>query len=142
ESFENESTAAMMNESFVNIKVDREERPDVDSVYMTATQALTGQGGWPMTVFLTPERKPFYAGTYYPPEDMHGRPGFPRLLASIRDAWDTNRANLLESADTITARLQEATDRPPTGGQPIDAAMLADAAERFAAIHDTTWGGF
>ena len=87
ESFENEAIAAQMNESFVSIKVDREERPDIDSVYMSFTQALTGQGGWPMTVFLTHDLKPFFAGTYFPPEDGHGRPGFGRLLASIDEAW-------------------------------------------------------
>ena len=80
ESFESEAIAAVMNKHFVNIKVDREERPDIDGIYMSAVQALTGQGGWPMTLFLTPDRKPFFAGTYFPPDDAHGRPGFPRLL--------------------------------------------------------------
>ncbi len=104
ESFEDPDTAAVMNEGFVNIKVDREERPDIDAVYMTATQALTGQGGWPMTVFMTADGKPFYAGTYFPPQDGHGRPGFPRLLESIRQSWANERAGLLESAVTITTR--------------------------------------
>ncbi len=76
-----------MNAGIVNNKVDREERPDIDSVYMTATQAMTGQGGWPMTVFLTPDGRPFYAGTYFPPDDRYGRPGFRRLLETLRNAW-------------------------------------------------------
>ncbi|MDO9444091.1 MAG: thioredoxin domain-containing protein, partial [Dehalococcoidia bacterium] len=98
ESFENPAIAAQMNESFVNIKVDREERPDVDSVYMSFTQALTGQGGWPMTVFLTPDLRPIYAGTYFPPDDRYGRPGFPRLLQSVAAAWRDNREGVLASA--------------------------------------------
>ena len=86
ESFENPQIAAVMNADFVNVKVDREERPDVDHIYMQAVQSLTGRGGWPMTVFLTPDGTPFYGGTYFPPEDRHGLPGFPRLLASLTDA--------------------------------------------------------
>ena len=95
ESFENKEIAELMNNYFVNIKVDREERPDVDSLYMSSVQALTGQGGWPMTVFLTPDRKPFYAGTYFPPQDGYGRPGFPRLLQTIHDAWTENSSDCL-----------------------------------------------
>src|SRR5436190_5774067 len=85
ESFENESIAALMNRNFVCIKVDREERPDIDHIYMTAVQMMTGQGGWPMTMFLTPEGKPFYGGTYYPPDDRYGRPGFPKILQAVAD---------------------------------------------------------
>src|SRR5690606_18479618 len=88
ESFENEDTAALMNQWYVNVKLDREERPDVDGVYMTVVQAMTGSGGWPMTVFLTPDLEPFYAGTYFPPDDGHGRPGFRRVLEALRNAWD------------------------------------------------------
>src|SRR5438552_5046240 len=87
ESFENEEIAELMNRDFVCIKVDREERPDIDHIYMTAVQMMTGQGGWPMTVFLTPEGKPFYGGTYFPPDDHYGRPGFPRVLTAVTDAW-------------------------------------------------------
>jgi len=87
ESFENPDIAAVMNRHFVNVKVDREERPDVDQIYMQAVQSLTGHGGWPMTVFLTPDGIPFYGGTYYPPTDRHGLPGFPRLLEALADAW-------------------------------------------------------
>ncbi|HLK57437.1 MAG TPA: thioredoxin domain-containing protein, partial [Chthonomonadaceae bacterium] len=92
ESFENESIAALMNVHFVNIKVDREERPDVDAIYMNAVQALTQQGGWPMTVFLTPDGRPFYGGTYFPPEDRYGHPGFRRVLEAVAQTWQTRRA--------------------------------------------------
>src|SRR5512143_577646 len=87
ESFENPSIAALMNDAFVNIKVDREERPDLDAIYMNAIQMLTGSGGWPLTAFLTPDGKPFFGGTYFPPEDRHGRPGFPRVLEAIARAY-------------------------------------------------------
>ena len=142
ESFEDESIAALMNESFVNVKVDREERPDVDSVYMTATQALTGAGGWPMTVFITPEGRPFYAGTYFPPDDRHGRPGFPRVLTALRDAWANERERLLDSANDITERLQAATARIGDGAT----APLTDLASRAVSglreSYDAQWGGF
>ena len=87
ESFENEQIAAIMNEYFINIKVDREERPDLDEIYMNAVQMLTGQGGWPMTMFLTPDLKPFYGGTYFPPDNRYGRPGFPRVLLGVAEAY-------------------------------------------------------
>ena len=87
ESFEDEKIASLMNDLFVNIKVDREERPDLDEIYMNAVQMLTGRGGWPMTVFLTPEGKPFYGGTYFPPEDRYGAPGFPRILQGVANAY-------------------------------------------------------
>ncbi len=143
ESFENEQIAAQMNEGFVNIKVDREERPDVDSVYMSFTQAMTGQGGWPMTVFLTPDLEPFYAGTYYPPEDGHGRPGFPRLLQSISNAWDTDRDNVVASAATITERMREqsAQDLGPTAAALTDELPIT-AVTTFRAAFDATNGGF
>ncbi|MEO7737577.1 MAG: thioredoxin domain-containing protein, partial [Candidatus Dojkabacteria bacterium] len=95
ESFEDEAIAAVMNEHFVCIKVDREERPDLDAIYMQATQAMTGHGGWPMTVFLTPEGEPFYAGTYFPPEDRHGMPSFRRVLLGVAEAW-------LDRQDSVT----------------------------------------
>ena len=109
ESFEDPQIAALMNELFVNIKVDREERPDVDSVYMSAVQAMTGHGGWPMTVFLTPEGRPFYGGTYYPPEDRGGMPSFPRVLHSVAQAYRTRRggpAGQLEPGSSATFRLK------------------------------------
>src|SRR5436190_207470 len=102
ESFENEQTAALMNERFVNIKVDREERPDLDSIYMDAVQAMTGQGGWPMSVFLTPDGKPFYGGTYYPPEPRHGMPAFRQVLASVANAYQTKLAQIDTPAQRLT----------------------------------------
>lgn len=142
ESFENHATADLMNRFFVNIKVDREERPDVDSVYMTAVQALTGQGGWPMTVFMTPDGRPFYAGTYFPPEDGHGRPGFPRLVQFIHEKWQTDRDDILSSAGRITEHLQQATQRVPGAGADVSTATTDQAVELFAEVFDTDWGGF
>ena len=107
ESFEDEDTAALINSDFVAIKVDREERPDVDAVYMQATQALTGQGGWPMTVFLTPDRRPFYAGTYFPPAPRHGLPAFRQVLEAIGEAWQERRDEVATSAGEIVAQLAE-----------------------------------
>src|SRR6478752_10596353 len=101
ESFENEETAAFMNEHFVNIKVDREERPDLDTIYMQATVAMTGSGGWPMSVFLTPELKPFYTGTYFPPEDRYGRPGFAVVLAGLAESWAGRRPEVEEQAEEM-----------------------------------------
>jgi len=142
ESFEDEHIAGLMNEYYVNVKVDREERPDVDSVYMTAVQAITGQGGWPMTVFMTPEGKPFYAGTYFPPEDSFGRPGFPRVLEGLRVAWVNERQKLLESADDITSHLRRATERTPAGGVSITEDLPRQAVGEFRQAFDADWGGF
>ena len=94
ESFEDKDIAAQMNRLFINIKVDREERPDVDNIYMQAVQSMTGRGGWPMTVFLTPDGLPFYGGTYFPPEDRQGMPGFPRLLGAVAEAYRTKREDV------------------------------------------------
>ncbi|MGH2609076.1 MAG: thioredoxin domain-containing protein, partial [Tepidiformaceae bacterium] len=141
ESFEDEATAALMNQWFVNVKVDREERPDVDGVYMTAVQAITGQGGWPMTVFLAPDGRPFYAGTYFPPSDGHGRPGFPRVLEALHDAWTTERDKLIASAEGITDHLKRAASRVPGAARlPDDAADRA--VDAFRSLHDPQWGGF
>src|SRR5918992_506383 len=107
ESFEDPEIATVMNEHFVNVKVDREERPDVDQIYMQAVQSMTGHGGWPMTVFLTPDGVPFYGGTYFPPTDRPGLPGFPRLLHAIADTWTTRRGEVLESGRQISAQLNE-----------------------------------
>ena len=107
ESFERESTAALMNERFINIKVDREERPDIDAIYQKVV-ALMGQGGgWPLTVFLTPDQRPFYGGTYFPPEDRYGRPGFERLLTILSDLWTDKRADALRQADAFMEGLDE-----------------------------------
>lgn len=107
ESFENDAIAALMNEHFVCVKVDREERPDLDDIYMAATVAMTGSGGWPMTVFLSPDQRPFFAGTYFPPDDRYGRPGFQRLLTKIAEAWKGEREQLLEQADTLTHHIRQ-----------------------------------
>ena len=142
ESFENESTAALMNDWFVNIKVDREERPDVDSVYMTAVQALSGSGGWPMTVFMTPDGEPFYAGTYFPPEDGHGRPGFPRLLEFLREKWTQERDQVVNSAQSLTEHIRKATERVAGPGDGVSRETVDRAVELLAENYDTTWGGF
>ncbi|NNC40020.1 MAG: thioredoxin domain-containing protein, partial [Acidimicrobiia bacterium] len=105
ESFEDPDTAAVMNELFVNVKVDREERPDVDGIYMSAVQAMSGHGGWPMTVWLTPDGKPFFAGTYYPPVDRHGMPSFRRVMESVAEAWTNRRDGIESQADQITSAI-------------------------------------
>jgi uncharacterized protein len=141
ESFEDPAIAALMNEWFINVKVDREERPDVDSVYMTALQAMTGQGGWPMTIFLTPEGKPFFAGTYFPPEDAHGRPSFRRVLEAVHRAWTLDRAKVLESADHVAAELKRfaaASGRRGAVGEDV----LDRAVDALRAVFDPEWGGF
>jgi uncharacterized protein YyaL (SSP411 family)/aryl-alcohol dehydrogenase-like predicted oxidoreductase len=141
ESFENDDIAALMNRHFVCIKVDREERPDLDDVYMAATLALNhGQGGWPMTVFLTPEQQPFFAGTYFPPDDRYGRPGFPHLLERIAEAWSTDRARLREQGSEVVAHLRQGATTAPGGalGEP----ELRKAAAQLAADFDERFGGF
>ncbi|MFI7008949.1 thioredoxin domain-containing protein [Streptomyces sp. NPDC050145] len=141
ESFEDEATAAAMNEHFVNIKVDREERPDVDAVYMEAVQAATGQGGWPMTVFLTPEAEPFYFGTYFPPEPRHGMPSFAQVIGGVRDAWTGRRDEVAEVAGKITADLARRElpygDTQVPGEEELAAALLGLTRE-----YDATYGGF
>jgi uncharacterized protein YyaL (SSP411 family) len=116
ESFEDQATAQLMNASFVSIKVDREERPDVDSVYMDAVQAMTGQGGWPMTVFLTPARVPFYGGTYFPPEPRHGMPSFQQLLAAIAETWRTRRDEVEERGSTLVEHIGQVGSLVPSEG--------------------------
>ncbi|MSQ42445.1 MAG: thioredoxin domain-containing protein [Dehalococcoidia bacterium] len=142
ESFEDPDIAALLNEAFVCIKVDREERPDIDSVYMAFTQALTGEGGWPMTVFLTPDLEPFYAGTYFPPDDQWGNPGLPRLIDSIREAWLADRSRVLESAATITARMREASARVALRGGTIAPEAPARVVAALRGVYDAGWGGF
>ncbi|HEX7981447.1 MAG TPA: thioredoxin domain-containing protein, partial [Gemmatimonadaceae bacterium] len=148
ESFEDAETARLMNERFVNVKVDREERPDLDSVYMQAVQAMTGQGGWPMTVFLTPAGEPFYGGTYFPPEDRHGMPSFRRILLSIADAWQTKRGDIANSAAAIREMYQAAGPRtkdrgPKTENQPhVTADTLARATKDLYARFEPMMGGF
>src|SRR3954451_13163588 len=138
ESFEDAGVAALMNERFVNVKVDREERPDVDAVYMSATQAMTGQGGWPMTVFLTPQGRPFYAGTYFPPAPRHGIPSFPQILTAIADAWRTQRDEVEAAggriATALAGRLASASAAP-------DDDVLAAAVHALADDEDEEHGG-
>ena len=141
ESFENDEIAAVMNEHFVNIKVDREERPDLDAVYMEAIQMLTGSGGWPMTVFLTPEGRPFYGGTYFPPDDRQGMPGFPRLLAAASQAYQTNKSEI----DRVTRQLAEQMGRSgqmPRGFTPLTTEVMHNAYSQLATQFDHLNGGF
>jgi len=143
QSFENEAIAAVMNEKFVCIKVDREERPDVDQLYMTAVQVLTRQGGWPMSVFLTPELKPFFGGTYFPPDDAYGRPGFPRVLSSIAATFHTKREQIERSADEIVRILQRVAEpRQPADPITVDMTWLESLVERSTADYEQCFGGF
>jgi hypothetical protein len=140
ESFENEETAALMNELFVNIKVDREERPDVDEVYMNAVQMLTGRGGWPMTAFLTPDGKPFYGGTYFPPVDRHNLPGFPRILVAVAQAYKERPQDVERATNQILGNLEKMTHRQATV-QPLRLDTLEKAAAGLAQHVDRTYGG-
>jgi hypothetical protein len=139
ESFEDAETASEMNQLFVNVKVDREERPDVDSVYMEAVQAMTGQGGWPMTVWLTPEGEPFFAGTYFPKADRPGMPSFRRVMAAVSDAWSNRRADVTEQAAKVTAAL--AAGAPATADTP-DVGTLRRAHDALSGHFDQVNGGF
>jgi uncharacterized protein len=140
ESFEDEVTAAILNDLFVAIKVDREERPDIDETYMKAVQMMTGSGGWPLSVFLTPEGKPFYGGTYFPPEGMYGRPGFPQVLRAIADAWQNRRDQLLGSAEKIGGALGNLGPAESTASLSRD--VLDKASAELAGAFDATDGGF
>jgi uncharacterized protein YyaL (SSP411 family) len=141
ESFEDDATAALMNERFVNIKVDREERPDIDSIYMQAVQAMTGHGGWPMTMFLTPDGTPFYGGTYFPKEDRHGMPSFRRILASVADAYATNKDAVARTTESIREMYASSPLRSPaTGG--VSHTTLARAFASLSGGYDTKRGGF
>ena len=141
ESFESNDVAEQLNRDFVSIKVDREERPDVDSIYMEAVQMMTGHGGWPMSVFLTPEGKPFYAGTYFPPEDRHGMPGFKRVLTHVAEAYRTRRSDVEEASNEVQQAIGRTTRVPPSG-RTIDRTALTHAAARIAQTYDSTNGGF
>jgi uncharacterized protein len=141
ESFEDPDIAALMNEHFVNIKVDREERPDLDQIYMSAVQALTGHGGWPMSVFLTPELEPFFGGTYFPPTDSRGMAGFPRILLSVHRAWQERHDEIKESAAEMTGQLRE-LGRIPKGSGALDAKLLDQAARTIMRSFDPLHGGF
>src|SRR5947208_10059612 len=141
ESFENEDTAAIMNREFVNIKVDREERPDVDRVYMTFVQATTGGGGWPMSVWLTPDLKPFVGGTYFPPEDRYGQPGFKKVLEKVATAWKENHDKIVEQGGQIVAALRE-SQSGGAGEDKVDASIFEIAYKQIDRSYDPKEGGF
>ncbi len=141
ESFEDEATARLMNESFVCVKVDREERPDVDALYMEAVQGMTGRGGWPLNVFLTPEQLPFYGGTYFPPEPRHGMPSWPQVLNAIAESWEQNSEEISAGGERVRERLSggahlDPSSRPPTRDELEQAVQVAR--ESFDAVN----GGF
>jgi hypothetical protein len=144
ESFENEEIAKVLNEHFVSIKVDREERPDLDEIYMTATQMLTGRGGWPMSVFLTPDLRPIFAGTYFPPEDRWGMAGFPTVLERVAELWRTRREEVENSAGEITRALVAHTTSAGGAGADgaLDASLLERVVEAHRADYDPAHGGF
>src|SRR5215510_210975 len=140
ESFENEAIAALMNELFVNIKVDREERPDVDQIYMQAVQAMTGHGGWPMTVFLTPDGVPFYGGTYFPPEDRRGMPAFPRLLQGVAEAYRGRRSEVVQAGRQLLEQMRQ-SERLRSSTSLLTDAVLLSAYQSMAAEFDSREGG-
>ncbi|MDP6961807.1 MAG: thioredoxin domain-containing protein, partial [Dehalococcoidia bacterium] len=140
ECFENELIARAMNNGFVNIKVDREELPDVDSIYMTAVQAMTGSGGWPLTVFITPDGKPFFGGTYFPPADHHNRPGFPRVLDAIADAYKNNRAELLSSCEQLVEVIKGNSQPQKYEGE-IDESLMFKGCDYLLSDADLKHGG-
>ncbi|HVF33020.1 MAG TPA: thioredoxin domain-containing protein [Acidimicrobiales bacterium] len=144
ESFEDDGVASVMNELFVNVKVDREERPDVDSVYMEATQAMTGSGGWPMTVFLTPDGRPFFAGTYFPKSSGHGRPGFVDVMRAVHDAWSERRDDLLQQADQLSeaVRARSTLASQEGGGAALTSELVAAGVDTLHLAFEPEWGGF
>ena len=141
ESFEDDETAALMNERYVSIKVDREERPDVDSLYMDAVVALTGHGGWPMTVFLTPEGEPFLGGTYYPPEPRYGLPSFKQVLIAISDAYRGRRGDVTSQARSLVEAVRRSAELAPSS-EPLTESLLGDASRALRAQFDAEWGGW
>ena len=143
ESFENAEIAKRLNDDFVCIKVDREERPDIDAIYMDAIQALSGHGGWPLSAFLTPDGKPFFGGTYYPPEDRPGMPGFPRVLDAVLDAYRSRRDQIAEASNTVMTHVQQAMTVAPQAGQAsLNTDLLSDAFGRISSSFDSVSGGF
>ena len=141
ESFENDSTAEIMNTFFICIKVDREERPDVDKVYMSAVQAMTGSGGWPLSIFLTHELKPFFGGTYFPPQEAHGRPGFPTVLKRIHEIWESEQEQVVESGNQLLALLQQQRGTSQEN-VPVEASLVKKTYHQLAAQYDPKYGGF
>jgi len=142
ESFENEEIAAIMNKHYINIKVDREERPDLDEIYMSAVQIMTGSGGWPMTVFLTPDRKPFYGGTYFPPDDRYGRPGFPKLLVAVKDAYQNKRADIDEQAEKLVSHINQISNPESVDDLLLDDKIIEQAFYHYQNRFDSQHGGF
>ena len=141
ESFENSDTAELMNRCFVCIKVDREERPDLDQIYMNSVQLTTGHGGWPLSVFLTPDLKPFFGGTYWPPESRMGMPGFPDILRKVQEAWVNRRSDVLKSADELTHAVIQASESR-RGQTNLDASLIENAMKDLLRAADRTNGGF
>jgi uncharacterized protein YyaL (SSP411 family) len=142
ESFENDAIAGVLNENFVAIKVDREERPDLDQIYMNAVQMLTGHGGWPMSVFLTPELKPFYGGTYWPPHSSRGMPGFDQILGAVIDAWKNRREQALTAAEQLTAELRNVGEITSGDAGKLSVELINAAAGQLRRTFDNTYGGF
>ncbi len=142
ESFENESVAALMNANFINIKVDREERPDLDSIYMAATVAMTGSGGWPMSVFLSPDLRPFYAGTYFPPEPRFNMPSFTDLLIAISKAWQEQRSEINRVSNQVIEHIQRQSGGSGQAGLPLTHALLSNAADLLVKSYDWGFGGW
>src|SRR4051812_23917383 len=141
ESFEDPETAALMNELFVNVKVDREERPDVDSLYMDVVVALTGSGGWPMTVFLTPDGEPFLGGTYFPPEPRHGLPSFRQVLTQVSEAYRERRGDIVRQAQALTDAVR-ASARREASREPLTESLLQEAVRGLRSGFDERWGGW
>src|SRR5262245_10324150 len=141
ESFENPEIGKILNDHFVSIKVDREERPDLDEIYMKVVQMLTQQGGWPMSVFLTPDLKPFWGGTYFPPDDRYGRPGFKKILLALSDAWRNRREEVERSAGDITTHLQGVV-RVETSPGTLTPDLLRQVPRLLGRAFDHTYGGF
>ena len=141
ESFEDPETARLMNRLFINVKVDREERPDLDSIYMSAVQALTGRGGWPMSVWLTPRGEPFYAGTYFPPEIKHGQPSFSEVCLAIDNAWQEGRDQINDQATRLTTAIDQ-RGLPISGSSQVDLSSIDSGVEKLAESWDQEFGGF
>jgi hypothetical protein len=141
ESFEDEQTAAYMNEHFVPIKLDREERPDLDAIYMEACQAMTGHGGWPLNVFLTPDQVPFYAGTYFPPDDRGGMPSWRRILEAVVEAWTAKRDQIRAGSERVVERLQGGAALQPST-EVMDPRILDEAVAALSMSYDRVHGGF
>jgi len=141
ESFEDPAIAAIMNENFVCIKVDREERPEIDAIYMDAVQAMTGHGGWPMTMFLAPDGTPFYGGTYFPPNDRHGLPSFRKVLEAVHDAWVTKRDEVVDQGKSLIQQIDKQS-RPAASREPMTNSLITHAVEHLAHSFDSTNGGF